>query len=116
MITTILTDRTGSHIEIEEAKQVWLQELLAYIGADIEWLDSAPRDLAVEYFVENDLEIIKHKSIEALEVKYKGEVVGEWGGPTFFMKEDSDGSLYFKIEIEHWSIIEEDIEEDNDVR
>ena len=112
MITTILTDRTGFEEQVEEIKQAWLHDLLLYIGADTEWLDSAPRDLAVEYFVENDLEIIKHKSIDGLEVKYKGEVVGEWGGPALKMKEDSNGLLYFEVEIEHWSILDDDIEED----
>ena len=112
MITTILTDHVTDKSEIEEAKQAWLRDLLLYLGADTEWLDTAPRDLAVEYFVENDLEIIRHTSIEALEIKHQGELVGEWGGPSFYLKEDTDGSLYYEVEIEHWSIIEEDIEED----
>ena len=113
MVTTILTDRVNNSAEIEEVKQAWLRDLLKYLGADTDWLDDAPRDLAVEYFIQNDLELIKHTSIDALEVRYKGDVVGEWGGPSFVMKEDPDGVLYFEVEIEHWSIIEEDIEEDS---
>jgi len=112
MITTILTDRVNYQAEIDEIKQAWLGDLLHYLGADIDWLDDAPRDLAVEYFMQNELEIIKHTSIDALEVKYQGEVVGEWSGPWCVMKEGDDGVLYFEVEIEHWSIIEEDIEED----
>ncbi len=112
MITTILTDRVNHKAEIDEIKQAWLGDLLHYLGADTSWLDDVARDLAVEYFMQNDLEIIKHTSIDALEVKHKGEVVGEWGGPSYVMKEDSDGVLYFEVEIEHWSITEEDIEED----
>jgi hypothetical protein len=112
MITTILTDRTNYQAEIDEAKQAWLGDVLHYLGADLLWLDSVDRDLAVEYFIQNDLEVIRHTSIDALEVKYEGEVVGEWGGPTFTLKEDHNGVLYFEIDIEHWSIIEEDIEED----
>ena len=111
MITTILTDRSGGDVEIDEVRQLWLHDLLGYLGADTEWLSSAPRDLAVEYFVENDLEIIKHKGIDALEVKYKGEVVGEWGGPVRSLKEGPNGNLYFEVEIEHWSIIDDEIEE-----
>ena len=111
MITTILTDRVNYQSEIEEVKQEWLRDLLHYLGADTEWLDHAPRDLAVEYFLQNDLEIIKHTSIDALEVKHDGDVVGEWGGPSFKLKEDSSGVLYFEVEIEHWSIMEEDIED-----
>lgn len=112
MVTTILTDRANYGPAIEEIKQLWLRDLLHYLGADIEWLDNAPRDAAVEYLVQNDLEIIRHASIEALEVKHKGDLVGEWGGPEFTMKEDQNGVLYFEVEIEHWSVIEEEIEED----
>jgi hypothetical protein len=112
MITTVLTDRVNCKPEIDEIKQAWLGDLLHYLGADVFWLNDAPRDLAVEYFMQNDLEIIKHTSIDALEVKHKGEVVGEWGGPSCELKEDESGALYFEVEIEHWSIIEEDIEED----
>ena len=112
MITTILTDHVTDNSEIEEAKQAWLRDLLTYLGADTVWLDAAPRDLAVEYFVENDLEIIRHRSIEALEVKHQGELVGEWGGPSVRLREAKDGSLYREVEIEHWSVIEEDIEEE----
>ena len=112
MITTILTDRTNMTSEVNAIRQIWLRDLLEYLGADVEWLDEAPRDSAVEYFVENDLEIIKHNGIDALEVKYKGEVVGEWGGPMPKMKEDASGDLYFEVEIEHWTIMEEDIGEE----
>jgi hypothetical protein len=112
MITTVLTDRVNYKTEIDEIKQIWLRDLLHYLGADTVWLDNAERDLAVEYFIQNDLEIIKHTSIDALEIKHQGEVVGEWGGPSFTLKEDEDGELYFEVEVEHWSIIEEDIEED----
>ena len=66
MITTILTDRTNMTSEVSSIRQIWLRDLLEYLGADVEWLDEAPRDSAVEYFVENDLEIIKHKGIEAI--------------------------------------------------
>jgi hypothetical protein len=112
MITTVLTDRINYKAEIDEIKQAWLANLLHYLGADVNWLDETARDLAVEYFLQNNLEIIKHTSIDALEVKHQGEVVGEWGGPSCELKEDEDGVFYFEVEIEHWSIIEEDIEED----
>lgn len=111
MITRILTDRVNNSVEIEEVKQAWLKDLLEYLGADTAWLDEAPRDLAIEYFVQNDLELIRHTSIDALEVKHQGDIVGEWGGPSFTLKEDKDGGLYFEVEIEHWSIIEDDLEE-----
>jgi len=112
MITKVLTDRINYKAEIDDLQQDWLGNLLHYLGADTEWLEDADKDLAVEYFIQNDLEIIKHTSIDAIEVRYKGEVVGEWGGPSFTLKQGEDGDLYFEAEIEHWSIIEEEIEEE----
>ena len=112
MITTVLTDRANHEQHVNEIRQAWLRDLLLYLGADVEWLDTAPPDLAVEYFLQNDLEIIKHKSIEALEVRHEGELVGEWAGPELTLKADEDGTLYFEVNIEHWSIIDEEIEDD----
>lgn len=112
MITTVLTDRANHEQHVKEIRQAWLRDLLLYLGADVEWLDTAAPDLAVEYFLQNDLEIIKHKSIEALEVRHEGELVGEWAGPESTLKADEDGTLYFEVNIEHWSIIDEEIEDD----
>ena len=50
MITTVLTNRTNYQIELDELKQTWLEDLLHYLGADIEWLDSVDRGSAVDYF------------------------------------------------------------------
>ena len=38
-------------------------------------------------------------------------MVGEWGGPVRSLKEGPNGNLYFEVEIEHWSIIDDEIEE-----
>tara|TARA_A200000159_G_scaffold164928_1_gene197516 strand:- start:3469 stop:3810 length:342 start_codon:yes stop_codon:yes gene_type:complete len=111
MITTVLTDRANYKQHTDELMQAWLRDLLLFLGADAEWLDTAPPDLAVEYFLQNNLEIVKHTSIDALEVYHEGELVGEWAGPEATLKEGSDGSLFFEVSIEHWSIIEEEIED-----
>tara|TARA_Y100000287_G_C14233977_1_gene363653 strand:- start:507 stop:848 length:342 start_codon:yes stop_codon:yes gene_type:complete len=111
MITKILVDRTNYKTDIDDIRNAWLEELLLYLGADTDWLSTAPKDLAVEYFLQNNLEIIKHFSIDALEVRHEGELVGEWGGPSLKMIEDPQGDLYYEAEIEHWTIMEEDMQE-----
>ena len=52
----------------------------------------------------------KLKKINPLEVKYNGELVGEWAGPVLTLRQDDDGSLYYEVEIEHWTIEEDQIE------
>jgi hypothetical protein len=81
------------------------------MGLDAEGIKEAPRDLAVEYLIENNIEIIEHVGLDALEVRVDGEVIGEWATPELKLKIDKADELYFEINIEHWSIIEEDIEE-----
>jgi hypothetical protein len=111
MITTILTDRSNFAKDIKDVRQQWLDDLLFYIGIDTEELSDLPRDMAVEYLIENDIEIIEYTGIEALEVKYNGNVIGEWAGPTMTLKEDEKKTLYFEANIEHWSVIEEEMED-----
>jgi hypothetical protein len=111
MITTILTDRVNFGRDIKDIRQQWLDDLLFYIGVDIEELSELPRDAAVEYLIYNDVEIIEYSSLDALKVKYDSELIGEWAGPVLTLKEDRNNNLYFEANVEHWSIIEEEIDE-----
>jgi hypothetical protein len=111
MITKILTDRAGYHGDIKELRNDWLRDLFLYIGLDVEGMDELSKSEILEYFLDNEVEIIEHKSIEGLEVRFEGELIGEWAGPNIVLKQDEDNSLYFEIEIEHWSIKEEEIDE-----
>jgi len=106
---TILTDRVNFAKDVKGVRQQWLHDLFLYIGLDTEGMSNAPRDSVVEYFIENNIEVIEHASIDALEVRHDGELIGEWGGPSFVLKEDGDGSLYFEATVECWSVIEDEI-------
>ncbi len=111
MITTILVDRANFAQDIKEVQQHWLRDLLFYIGIDADEIKDEPKDVVVEYLVNNEVEIIEYMGVGALEVKFRGEVIGEWAGADLTLKEDKDGLLYFKADIEHWSIIDEEIAE-----
>ena len=110
MKTIILTDRVKYQDEIRSVRNDWLSDLLIFLGIDEEKVSKMPRDVAVEYFFIKNLDIIEYPDIGALKVVYEGEVVGEWAGPEFTMKEDDSGRLYYETEIEHWSIIDEEID------
>jgi len=111
MITTVLTDRVNFAKDIKDIRQQWLDDLLFYIGIDVEGLSELPRDMAVEHLIYSDVEVIEYSGMDALKVKYDNELIGEWAGPTLTLKEDENKILYFEANIEHWSIIEEEIEE-----
>lgn len=108
----ILTDRVNHVRDIEEVRQAWLDDLLSFVGLDLEIIHNSPRDVVVEYFIENKIEIIDYINVRATAVKQDGELIGEWGGPEMQLKEDEKGNLYFDVKIENWSIIDEQIYED----
>lgn len=112
MITKILTDRTSHVKDVEEVRQAWLDDLLAFLGLDLDIIHNSPRDVAVEYLVDNKIEIVDYLNLKATSVKQDGELVGEWGGPEMKLKEDKEGNLYFEVIIENWSIIDEQISEE----
>ena len=105
----LITDRDNYHSDVLDLRNQWLGDLLLYLGVDTNHLENLPRDIAVEYLIENDIEILEYNSIKALEVRFEGEVVGEWGGPELKLVEE-DGKIYFQADIECWSIIEEEID------
>ena len=114
MITTVLTDRVNFAKDIKDVRTQWLNDLLFYIGVDTEELSELPRDIVVEHLVDNDIEVIEYIGIDAIKVKYNGNVIGEWAGPILTLKEDEKEILYFEANIENWSIIDEEIEDSFD--
>ena len=109
MFTTVLTNRVNFNKDIEEVRQEWLDVLLSYIGLDVEGLHGADPDAAIEYFADNNVEVINYESIGGLEVRLDGQTVGEWAGADLTLKEAPDGELYFEAEVEHWSVMEDEI-------
>jgi hypothetical protein len=112
MITRILTDRTNYAKDIEEMRIAWLDDLLSFIGLDLDVIHNSPRDVAVEYLVEKKIEIVDYINMKATSVKQDGELIGEWSGPEMKLKEDDKGDLYFDVKIENWSIIDEQIDDE----
>jgi len=111
MITKILTDRVNFAADVNEIRQQWLHGLFLYMGFDADGMLEVPRDQAIDYMIDNGIEVIEYKGIEALMIKVDGELIGEWAGPDYKIKEDPDDkSLYFEATIEHWSIMEDDID------
>lgn len=110
MFMTILTDRVNFSEDVKSVRQEWLHDLFVYIGLDTDGMQDSPKDLVVEYLVESKVEVIEHASIAALEVRRDGDLIGEWGGPTFVLKEDAGKNLYFEATVEYWSVVEDEID------
>lgn len=113
MITTILAERAGYDQDIKDARWIWLKNLLIYLNIDVNLLEDASTPFLVEYLMEKDIEITEYPSIGAMSVSFEGELIGEWAGPELTLKRE-DGKLYFQIDIENWSIIEEEISSPGD--
>ena len=107
--TILLADRYSHHSSVEEESRYWLFELLELLDLDTEILDEASGDIVLDYLLENQVEIMDYPDIGAIKVILKGEVVGEWAGPSFTLKKDfENGDLYYEIELEHWTIFDEE--------
>jgi hypothetical protein len=109
MIITLMADIYGYQNAIKEVREEWLEELLLFLGLDIEKQQESDPEF-VKYLFESKVEIIEFPALGALRVSYDGEVVGEWAGPEMVLKRDREkGGLYYEITIECWSVKEEDI-------
>ena len=107
MIITLMADRFGYQNAIKEVREEWLEDLLLFLGLDIEKKQESDPEF-VKYLLENKVEIIQFPSLGAIRVTHDGDVVGEWAGPEMKLKQDK-GGLYYEITIECWSVKEEDI-------
>lgn len=108
MIVKMMVDRMGYYKAIEEAKNEWLENLLLFLEIDIHKIQEEDAALFVEYLNKNKIEIIEYLNLDAIAVRKKGELVGEWTVLGHILKKDT-GGLYYELEIESWSIIEENI-------
>lgn len=110
MKLTLMADRYNYIQSVNDIREEWLEELLAFIGIDTSKAEEIDKPAFTEYLIKNNVDIVEYQDIGALSVEHDGEIVGEWGGPILKMKKDKvTGDLYYEITIEYWSIIEEDI-------
>ena len=107
MKITLMADRFGYLKAVEEVREDWLENVLAYIGVDFQEVRDMDQFEFFEYLENNEVDILFYPTIGAMSVRFEDELVGEWGGPELIMKQDNDGSLYYEITIECWSIDEE---------
>lgn len=109
MTITLMADRFGYNSAIKEVREEWLEELLLFLGIDIGKKEELSDAEFVKYLFENEVELVDFPSLGALRVSYEGDIVGEWAGPELTLKKDDKGGLYYEINIECWSVKEEDI-------
>ena len=107
----MLANRTGYRKDIEEVRNQWIEDILNFLGIETEIFhdDEVERLILLEYLVAHEIDLINYPSIDAWQVFYSGELVGEWAGPDFLLEEE-DGEIYYRITIETWSILEEEMD------
>lgn len=105
-----MTDRVGYLQDIEELKNEWIENLLLFLGIDIQILNNSDRQSFVHYLFKSKIEIIENLNDGSLQVRQENEIVGTWEAPQLILKKDlEDGSLYYEITLEYWSVSEENI-------
>jgi len=89
-----------------EYKKEWISNLLSDFDIDTsEYSD----DELVPMLRDSDLSILSYPSIGAVLVKYKEEIIAEWGGPMLKLKKDDTG-FFYEVTIKY---INYDLGEDN---
>lgn len=108
MITKIMTDRYSLTKTLSEIKEEWLLDLLLNLGIDINRrIEESPAHF-LEYLFSEKIEVVDYLNLNALQVFHQGELVGEWMESESTLKSEG-GRYYYEVEVEHWSIIEENI-------
>ena len=110
MKLTILVNRYGFRNEIDEELRIWLYDLLTQLEVDVELFDELDPGELGDYLLTSQVDIVSHPSINAAQIFFKGELIGEWAGEELRMvKGDESGELYYEATIEYWSIFDDDI-------
>ncbi len=109
MNTKILANRSDYLEAINEQRSLWVHFILESLDLDMDIILGDDKNDAFEYLVENSVEVVDYPEIGAVKIEFGGDIVGEWGQADFLLKrDDSDGSLYYEISIENWSIFDDE--------
>lgn len=106
---TLLTDRVNYEQDISIIRDSWLRDIFSFIGFDVLALDEMPKDKVLDFFINNKLELIYYTDLQALKVKFEGDLIGEWAGPEIELVNEN-GNLFNKITIQYWSIIDQQLD------
>ena len=110
MELTILTNTSGYLQDIEEQKQIWIDNLLRYLGFNLDKIRKPDGKVPADFFTLNDLQILSYAGTNIIRV-FKGlDLIGEFLEPEFKLKKDENGVLYYEIKIKTRDIIEENIQ------
>lgn len=102
-------DYRNHHKDIEFQLQKWLNDVLVFLEVDTNELEGlSRRKQIIKLIQEYKVEIIEHPGINGLEVRQNGECVGEAVVSEYLLK-TTKSEKYYEIEIEAWSVLEEQI-------
>ena len=93
--------------DVKELQIDWINDLLMDLGIDASEYSNVELAKVLRY---SDVSITSYPSFGGVLVKYREEIVGEWGGPEIELREDKDG-LYYEVTIKYKNYIpgEEDV-------
>lgn len=105
MNLVILANISEYKQHVNEAKQAWIDDVLNGIGVDTAKLGCMSRDSVIEYLIGKKIDIVHIATNEGVRIMHDGTVIGEWLSPTYIIKRDVDGQLYYEIKTNARSIL-----------
>ena len=93
--------------DVKELQIEWINDLLMDLGIDVS--EHSNLELA-KVLRASDISITSYPSFGGVLVKYREEIIAEWGGPELTLKKDKDG-LYYEVIVKYKNYIpgEEDV-------
>ena len=76
---------------MKELEKEWLEELLSEFDIDISEYSNAELTVLLR---DSDISITSYPSFGGVLVKYREEIIAEWGGPTLKLIKDQKGYFY----------------------
>ena len=103
----ILTDRYSASKEINEIKQLWIDNILQLCEVDTSEFEQMDKGNIDDLLYSLSIDIIDYPNMDAIQIKKGDEIIAELGEPSYTLLKDEKG-YYYEIEIENWSIFDEE--------
>lgn len=107
MNLVILANISEYKQHVNEAKQAWVDDVLKRIGVDVITLGDMSKGSAVEYLIGKKIDIVHIAANEGVRIVHDGTVIGEWLTPSYIIKRDTSGELYYEIKTNARSILDD---------
>lgn len=101
----ILSDQYNTYEIIKEEKNNWVREILLFLGLPENEINENNKDILVK----NNIQIWDDLQYGDIEIIQNDILIGKWYAPVLELKYDEKNKLYYEIQLDYESIIDNEI-------